>query len=353
MLHPTKIPDCAPEMECLLDFQERLLAFACSNSSYDKTALVAEFGQEIADWLNENSIRQRLLDKLKEIIKGGTEDEKKELLEKFKHDRAFTEFVDDPAYRFVLDVNEHSSDFLKNAKRFLVGHYDQLKDSGFHPLICGHGNAGFTDKNWWDGYRKANPGLRTCSICDASLSAAGETIEHYFPKGQYPALSTHPANLLPLCKICNSDIKKEKDPLGADPITAIFLPYRHYVRADVRLSFQDDGQGGYKVDLVPTDEDPTTQRRVENFERLFEVSKRWSRALGEISETAESRARDYIDAMRDSGKPINADTVPAYIDAACSRMERNWGRNNYEYVATEWLRWAKDKKHSFVSALMA
>jgi hypothetical protein len=353
MLHPAKIPDCAPEMECLLDFQERLLEFACSNSNYDKTALVTAFGQEIADWLGGNNIRQRLLDRLKEIIRDGTEEEKKELLEKFKHDRAYTEFVDDPAFRFVLDVNEHSSDFLKNAKRFLVGHYDQLKDSGFHPLICGHGDIGFNDKHWWQGYRSANPGLHTCSICDASLAAAGETIEHYFPKGQYPALSTHPANLLPICKTCNSDIKKEKDPLGADPITTIFLPYRHFVRQNARLSFQDDGQGGYKVDIVPADEDPTNQKRVENFERLFEVSKRWSKALGEITETAESRARAYIEVMREFGRPINAETIPGYIEAACSQMERNWGVGNYEYIATEWLRWAKDKKSSLVSALMA
>jgi hypothetical protein len=73
--------------------------------------------------------------------------------------------------------------------------------------------------------------------------------------------------------------------------------------------------------------------------------------LGEISETAESRARDYIDAMRDSGKTIDVNTVPGFVDAACSQMERNWGRNNYEYVATEWLRWAKDNKPKLISSL--
>jgi hypothetical protein len=351
MLHPTNIPDCAPELECLLDFQERLLDFACANSSFDKTALVSGFGQDIADWLSENNIRQRLLDRLKEIINGGTDAERKELLDKFKHDRAFIRYIDDTTFRFELEVNESSSDFLKKAKKFLVGHYEQLKDSGFHPAVCSHSTTGFTDKHWWAGYRKANPGLRTCSICDASLSAAGETIEHYFPKGQYPALSTHPANLLPLCKICNSEIKGEKDPLGSELITDIFLPYHHDIRRNVRLAFQDDGYGGYKVDLVPANGDPVIKKKIENFEKLFEVSKRWSRALGEISETAESRARDYIDAMRDSGKTIDVNTVPGFVDAACSQMERNWGRNNYEYVATEWLRWAKDNKPKLISSL--
>lgn len=353
MLHPTNIPACLPEMECLLNFQERLLTFACGNPSFDKSAFVSDFGQDIADWLSENNIRQRLLDRLKEVMNSGTDEERTELLEKFKHDREYVHYIDDPAFRFELEVNESSSDFLKKAKKFLVGHYEQLKDSGFHPAICSHSATGFTDKHWWAGYRKANPGLRTCSICDASLSAAGETIEHYFPKGQYPALSTHPANLLPLCKICNSEIKGEKDPLGSELITDIFLPYHHDVRQNVRLSFQDDGHGGYKVDLIPVNGDPAIKKRVENFERLFEISKRWSRALGEISETAESRARAYIEVMREFGRPITAETIPIYIEAACLQMERSWGVGNYEYIATEWLRWAKIHKPSLVSALVS
>jgi len=164
-------------------------------------------------------------------------------------------------------------------------------------------------------------------------------------------LSVHPANLLPLCKVCNSDIKGEKDPLAHATITDTFIPYRRFARPEMRLAFQDDGQGGYSVSLQPANDDPVSTSRVRNFDELFELSRRWSRAMGEISEIAVNRAREYIEARRDGGWDIDVQNIPAMIDTTCVRMERNWGNESYEYIATEWLRWANIHKPALLQML--
>lgn len=351
MLHPTNIPDCAPELECLLDFQERLLDFACRMNGFARSDLDAEFGVDIASWLHEN--RFKLLDPIKAFSENISSEEKQKLLVHFRHDRTFNNFINDSSFSFQFVVTEHSSDYVKNLKQLFIGYYEQLKSSGFHPQICGHATDGFTGRHWWSGYRNANPDRLTCAVCDASLSAGGKTIEHFFPKKQYPVLSTHPSNLIPLCKTCNNDVKKEKDPLASDPITAIYLPYYRSVRPEIKLEFSNNSDGGYAVKIEPATDEPSSQKRISNFETLFDLSNRWSKELDDISVTAISRARDYIDAMRDNGKEVNAETIPTYIDIACTRMERNWGKNNYEYVATEWLRWAKNNKPSLVLTLVS
>jgi hypothetical protein len=349
MLHQANPPACSPEMECILDLQEKLLDFGCRHDAFLMDDLVAEFGQILADWLYENHVR--VLDSLKAFMRLAPEPQKRQILEQFKHDRLFGLLTDDPSFKFALMKTDASQNYIKEISRWLIGFYNQLETSGFHPYVCGHKDSGFTKKTWWEGYRFANPGTSTCSVCDGSLNAGGESIDHFFPKSQYPALSIHPVNLLPLCKRCNNDVKKEKDPLATSTITEVFLPYRRYVRPEVTLSFSDNGQGGYAVCLTPKTDDPLSKKRVENFEYLFDISNRWSKALGEISEIAISRARQYIEVVQESGQPISPKTVPAYIDALCTKMERSWGKTHYEYLATEWLRWAKAHKPALLQSL--
>ena len=37
--------------------------------------------------------------------------------------------------------------------------------------------------------------------------------DHYFTKKYYPLLAVRPYNLMPLCHLCNSAVKREEDPL--------------------------------------------------------------------------------------------------------------------------------------------
>jgi hypothetical protein len=329
VLHPANPPACSPEMECILDLQEKLLDFGCCHDTFLMDDLVAEFGQILASWLHE----------------------KRQILNQFKHDRSFGFLTDDPSFKFALVTNKTSLEHIKKIRQWLNGFYKQLEESGFHPDICGHEDHVFTKRNWWNGYRISNPGTSICAICDASLNAGGESIDHFFPESQYPALSVHPTNLFPLCKKCNNDFKKEKDPLANGKITEIFLPYRRYVRPEVRLAFSDDGQGGYVVRLMSIKDDLVSKKRVENLEYLFDISNRWSHALREVSETAISRARQYFEVMQESGKEVTLQSISVDIDTLCNKMERNWGKTHYEYLATEWLRWAKFHKPALLQML--
>ena len=349
MLHPTNLPACTPTMEQILDFQEHLLDFACRCDVYSQDDLVAEFGKDIAKWLHEN--RMQVLDPLKKFISAASQAEKISILEEFKHDRIFISFVDDPAFTFAFVVEDSSPEYVKEIRRWLIGYYKQLSTTGFPIQICNTGGENFTQHQWWTGYQTANPGANTCAVCDASLSAGGRTIEHFFPKSRYPALSIHPENLLPLCKTCNNDVKKEKDPLANNLITAIFLPYHRYIRSEGRLDFQDDGQGGYVVSLEPANTNPTTKDRIRNFDSLFELSRRWSQVMGDISENAFRQARDYIEVMLENGKVVDAETIPTFVDAVCVRMEKSWGKSNFSFVSTEWLRWAKVHKPALLKSL--
>ncbi|RXG15964.1 hypothetical protein DSM03_103149 [Leeuwenhoekiella aestuarii] len=92
-----------------------------------------------------------------------------------------------------------------------------------------------------------------CGLIDieSSESICREDYDHYLPKSNYPFASVNFLNLIPICKKCNQDRKKAKDPIEKGRVA--FYPFsseRHNIeinlnyiadinKTDKELNFQD------------------------------------------------------------------------------------------------------------------
>ncbi|TAK35598.1 MAG: hypothetical protein EPO30_11840, partial [Lysobacteraceae bacterium] len=232
MLHPTNLPDCEPILQQLLDFQERLLEYACQHNDIIQAELEAEFGKDITDWLfaNKACVLQSLIPFSRQ-----PQPDKGTVLADFRHDRRYPAGKDDPTFLFTLRVDNTPSPARKFAKEWLVGYYKQFAEKdGFPAFILPGVFIGlFNKQHWWQGFLAKNPKRYVCSVCDGTMNH-GVTIEHYFPKAVYPTMSLHPHDLLPLCDKCNND-KGDNDLLAGGNITLLFLPYHRHVRDSARL----------------------------------------------------------------------------------------------------------------------
>ncbi len=68
----------------------------------------------------------------------------------------------------------------------------------------------------------------TCPCCglidiESAESICREDYDHYLPKARYPFASVNFLNLIPICKKCNQDRKKTKDPIENDRLA--FYPF--------------------------------------------------------------------------------------------------------------------------------
>ena len=66
-----------------------------------------------------------------------------------------------------------------------------------------------------------------------------EDYDHYLPKAHYPFASVNFLNLIPICKKCNQDRKKAKDPIENDRVT--FYPFstvEHNI--EINLNYKAD-----------------------------------------------------------------------------------------------------------------
>jgi len=345
MIYQTSIPDCWNYLDRLLDFQEQLLQFCANNQSYDATELRNYLGAEVFEWLNTSPTRQRILDHLKTYIKQ-EEKIKVQVLEEFRQDRRFPERITDSAYHLRLMNGQFP--LLKNLQRMLINFYEQLKDSGYPSHLCGCSNDHFTANDWWAGFQANNPQFLTCPMCDATLSG-GKSIEHFFPKGTYFAMSVHPFNLIPCCKGCNNEVKGEKDPFNGFQITQMNIPYQHAITQDANLTFHEDYNGNDIAEFQPKSPDPTITMRIRNLEYLFRIPSRWNENIPEISSIAIKELCAQIGFYTENGEELSEDLIRRGIQRTIRRLHKDWGKFHFLFPATEWLRYAEKKKFDYLS----
>ena len=314
---------------------ERLLAFVETHNAILTADLQSEFGVEIAKWLTDNDVR--VLEKLKEICRTKSVADKQVILSDFRHDREFTAHLNDPTFQF--QTRPAKTDPLRT---WLVKFYEQLKNTGFHPLICGHHPTDFRDIHWWELFNKENPKRTMCVTCDGMMINR-KTIEHYLPKSEYPALSIHPSNLVPMCDKCNNG-KDNDDPLNGRNITEIFLPYRDIISQVIDLDFSSTVGGAEIITIRPTGSAPQLTTQVSHYSTVYQIPKRWNDGLNEIASLAIVRLKERLRVLRDEGIPVDRAKFYSVIQRTVVQMEEDWGSYPYCYPATKWLLWAKDNK---------
>lgn len=344
MIYPITIPDCWNNLDRLLDFQEQLLEFCVNRRSYDSAELMNILGTEVYGWLNTSPPRQRILDHLIAYI-NQEESIKTQILEKFRQDRLFPQRVSDDAYQLSL-VNSHFP-LLKDLQKLLINFYDLFKANGYPSQLCGFSNEYFSAKDWWTSFQTTNPQYLTCPICDASLSN-GQSIEHFFPKGTYFAMSVHPFNLYPCCKRCNNEEKGEKDPFNGYLITQMNIPYQRAMIQDALLTFHENSNGNDIAEFQPASSDPTVAVRIRNLEYLFRIPSRWNENIPEISAIALKELCAQVDFYIEIGEELSEELIRKAIARTIKRLRKDWGQFHFLFPATEWLRYAGDQKFNYL-----
>lgn len=227
--------------------------------------------------------------------------ERLHLCEAFTNDKEFQDHIRDGAYRFWSLTGKEAA-VLRELCESL---YMQVS-SGFP----GDGEAfsiGLLNRQFARGNGKLG---NVCPVCVRELLfdyGEGQA-DHYFPRGKYPSLILHPANILPTCPECNGPRNKfKKDPIdradaGKGELLTVFLPYLRAARPEVAFEVSEDSKREIRMKPGPK-ADAYTERRIENMERLYGLGKRWSRVLDHV----------YEDLM-------------AELTAGCSRVksEREW-----------------------------
>ncbi|HMN14845.1 MAG TPA: hypothetical protein PKD55_21210, partial [Bellilinea sp.] len=193
MLHPTQLPDCAIFLNRILDFQEHLLELGCDRASLTPDDLRDALGEEAFKWLQSTRDTRKLFEPIYAFSRLPQE-EKDVILADFRHDRQYTDHLEDASFQFHLlgDVDDQNR---QRIKVWLINFYEQFaKSAGIDGTLLRHTSA-VGKIEWWQAYHTKNGGRLTCSVCDGSMNH-GMTAEHYLPKSKYPALAIHPHNLL-------------------------------------------------------------------------------------------------------------------------------------------------------------
>jgi hypothetical protein len=125
-----------------------------------------------------------------------------------------------------------------------------------------------------------------------------EAYDHYLPKSEYPFASVNFKNLVPLCYKCNSDRKKDKDPIRNR--RKAFYPYRSnpinieisttlgdgFIRSLYESVVNDVDEIDLdvpKIEEVDVNITSQEQEQVDTWDDLFQIKARFSERTGQFS----------------------------------------------------------------------
>lgn len=336
MLHRIELPLEPDELASVFALQVQLMELACIvDDTLDRAAIEAYLDDpDIVDWVMNSY--ERTVGVLNQFAQECPDDVKEQVLEELQSDYAFWDFRDDASFEFRFVATDPHRELIA---RWLRGYFEQF-GRGIDAAVTG--TRLISKSVWLDAFRHANPRIQTCPFCDGSMKSA-VTVEHFLPKGRYPVLSVHAANLVPACKDCNEP-KSDKDPLENARLLDLFVPYHRHALdfCDIRVLPTQDGS--YEFELVSRNpHESDFEIAIRELERLVEVPGQWNKNIDEIVNLAIAKIEEQLDADRDEG--IVVQTTVEFrerLDKLCERMMRQWGRQHYFVPATGWLVWAKD-----------
>ena len=119
-------------------------------------------------------------------------------------------------------------------------------------------------------------------------SKARSDFDHYIDKGSYPLTAANTKNLIPMCDLCNQDYKGTKDIITNNGHRTIaFYPYGDIPTIHFRINCINepvdiDDKGKWEVFLQS--DDANTNKKIENWNRVFEIKKRIIEEIEEFYE---------------------------------------------------------------------
>jgi hypothetical protein len=297
MLHKIQLPACREHLDWIVQLQRRLLAALCRPdlSGPDVTVdwVVAQLSDLDVSWVRAfcnrkdqiKNVERPLLEHM-QIIAVLSAADKTSLLNAFENDQKFpSAFEPQPVgpHR-LIGLTPFLEDIVATAIR---GFFEIFYAPNFYAK-CGYlipqANGDFVTfhkDEFLSRYREANPDVLVCPYCDGDLGSP--QVDHFYPKSDYPYLSCHPLNLVPICPTCNSrENKGTKAPLARrrdpqhDSKYDWFHPYLRSAHDQYEIRFERLPEG-----LIPAlrSDDQQTQIRLDNLDILINLKARWRSAL--------------------------------------------------------------------------
>lgn len=165
-------------------------------------------------------------------------------------------------------------------KELMLAFYKKAFRSGLPYLADGTpvATGGVNYAQFVDAFRNAHrlkpdPNAReVCVVCGGPLGQTPE-VDHWIAESAYPLLSVCADNLLPSCGDCNSTSNKGPKPVHSDgTFTDWFHPYFCHPNHSIRLVYDLQTHS-----ITATATSPTEMVKVNNLDKLFNLSERWTR----------------------------------------------------------------------------
>lgn len=314
MLHKIELPDCAEDLRWIVGIQRTLLEAVCHPDTAAEDVTVERVKGWIAAYItNEawiesfckrldrvNKQPRAMLSHLQEIA-SFTDVQKQQLLDAFRQDHRLLDNFGDGAGQKLLGIPDG---FLKSARMkdsirgFLEAFYDPLfyKDAGY---LIKTADADvireFHKDEYLKHYKTTNRNVRVCPYCDGQLGNPPQ-IDHFYPKSDYPQLSCHPLNLVPICAACNSRTNKgTKTPLdlnAPDQTASWFHPFLR--SSNRRFSIRFNSSDSTPTHVALHGQDVLDQQRIDNWCKLVNLQTRWQDEFERKVQAAQGKLRKYF-----------------------------------------------------------
>lgn len=293
MLYPINIPLIANRLTWVVQFQGHLIhalcdQACCSDQIQDEQWMVdlsirlglgidSGWIKKFCEWTHEKA---RLIDRLRHIA--DLDPAAKSLIQAaFDHDIQIDQaYSDDPNHihnPIGLSNLAHLPDVKEVIHRFFESFYDPALYRGYTIPEDGQ-QVQFNREGYLDKFREANSDILVCPMCDGDLGSP--KVDHFLPKAQYPYLSCHPKNLVPICDDCNGPNGKfQKLPISPDAVNHTFdwlHPYLRTANNAYKVVFLSEPEG---LTPVLRNDDAQINTRLDTFSDLVNLRSRWRNAL--------------------------------------------------------------------------
>jgi hypothetical protein len=313
MLHQIKENDYKLHLEWIVNLQKHILEKLC-NHEMRPPQITSEWFEEIfQNWLKlqlpgfdqvsfdelytryyqtricnfcirkdkVENCKRTLLENMQAIV-GLSNDQKDNLKTAFENDQDIAATFDIPPIkriRGILALDGFAPDILLSVRGFFESFYDPNfgRALGYDiPQADGRPARFRRDEFLKEFDYSSEKQVAVCCLCDGDRSDI--EVDHFYPKSEFPFLSCHPLNLVPICSKCNGK-KLEKIPLdsgAANPTANWFHPYLQPAGDNITVIFERNGKRH-----IPKlhSEDTQIQIRLDNLDILVEYRQGWREQL--------------------------------------------------------------------------
>ncbi|MBI5847936.1 MAG: hypothetical protein HZB31_08310 [Nitrospirae bacterium] len=224
MLYELHLPDSARYLDWVVALQHCLLEGLCQHATqpaHVDEAWVEQCTRALnpdPDWLRRFcgwSRESKSLLELMRRIAGFPPAAKDAVIVALDNDLKVHQAFNAPIHNLIGVTNlDHAH--AETIKEFCERFYDPGFDRGYQ-VPDGNQYIELRRTKYVDEFKNKNEHVQVCPFCDGYPT--GIELDHFYPKRQYPYLSCHQLNLVPICHDCNKPGAKHQTP----PLTTLTL----------------------------------------------------------------------------------------------------------------------------------